>query len=513
MIFAKSVHGLNGSMPMSYLVIDVGTSGCRAAVVSDNGEIVSQSRCQISIDHPLPSFAEINTDRLWQQVCRVIRDEIEKHPGITFDAVGASAMLGYVFLDKAGCPLMPAIIYADNRATAEIEEIRRLFSDEKFFAITGRQPSPLLLAPKLMWLAKHRPDTAKKLNCIIGLKDDIIRRLTDSIQTDVAHLDYSGAYNVYQGKLAADILEAVNIKKTLFPAFAPAATIAGTLSVKASEQLGLLAGTPVINGSSDGTTAMYGAGILDQGHAVLVSGTTDVLMMCGTSAPADLDHALSINTGMLPATYLVGGPLGLSGGALQYFEQLLQTSASALEEIIAALPPGSNGLLALPGLTGERSPYWQDYLTGAIIGLTPDHQHQHLLRAVMEGCALRILRLLDILSQNRLHPQKLNIVGGGANIDVWNQIRSDATGLQVQKLSVTEATCLGTAIFCKAGLNKTRSLQEVSGEWIKVAKRFKPSPESTRTYQKLARLFESYIDANRHVYQGLKEFGRQIESG
>lgn len=147
-------------------------------------------------------------------------------------------------------------------------------------------------------------------------------------------------------------------------------------------------------------------------------------------------------------------------------------------------------------------------MTGAITGLTPNHKSEHLLRAVMEGCALRILKLLNILSQNRLHPRTLNIVGGGANIDVWNQIRSDVFGLEVQKLSITEATCLGTALFCKAGLDKTRSLQDVSGEWIKVAKRFRPIPERTRTYKKLARLFEAYIEANTDVYQGLNELKR-----
>ena len=126
----------------------------------------------------------------------------------------------------------------------------------------------------------------------------------------------------------------------------------------------------------------------------------------------------------------------------------------------------------------------------------------------MEGCALRILKLLNILSQNRLHPRTLNIVGGGANIDVWNQIRSDVFGLEVRKLAATEATCLGTALFCKAGLDKTRSLQDVSGEWIKVAKRFRPNPQRTRTYKKLARLFEAYIEANTDVYQGLNELKR-----
>ncbi|UCD80871.1 MAG: hypothetical protein JSW26_05420, partial [Desulfobacterales bacterium] len=481
---------------MNFLVIDAGTSSCRAAAVSDKGEILSQSRRPTRIDHPRPSFAEINTDRVWHLVQEVIGAEIKKHPGISFDAVGVSAMLGYVFLDKAGRPLMPAIIYADNRATDEAEEIRQLFSEEKYVLITGRKPSPLLLAPKIKWLAKHRPAVAQKMSHIIGLKDDIIRRLTGNIRTDVAHLDYSGLYNVHKGILEADILDALDIEKTFFPAAAPATAVAGTVSTEAAGQLGLPAGIPVITGSSDGTTAMCGAGVLDEGTAVLVSGTTDVLMMCCASVPSAAGHALSINTGMLPETYLVGGPLGLSGGALQYFEHLLQTSVAAFEESVNALPPGSNGLLVLPGLTGERSPYWQASLTGGIIGLTPDHQSHHLLRAVMEGCALRILKLLDILSQNRLHPRKLNIVGGGANLDVWNQIRSDVSGLEVQKPSITEATCLGTAIFCKAALDKTRSLQDVSGEWIKVAKRYTPNPERTRTYKKLARLFENYIAAN-----------------
>jgi sugar (pentulose or hexulose) kinase len=486
---------------MNFLVIDVGTSACRAAVVSGNGEILSQSRCPHRIDQPRPSFAEINTDRLWLAVQKVIGSEIDKHPGITFAAIGVSAMLGYVFLDKAGRSLMPAITYADNRATAEIKKIRQLFPEEKFLAITGRKPSPLLLAPKIMWLVKHRPDAAQKLDHIIGLKDDIIRRLSGNIQTDVAHLDYSGLYNIYKGKLESDLLDTLNIKQNLFPAPVPATAIAGSVSVEAAAKLGLIHGTPVIAGSSDGTTAMYGAGVLDEGTAVLVSGTTDVLMMSTASAPRNTNRALSVNSGMVPGSYLVGGPLGLSGGTLQYFEQLLQTSVPRLEEKIDTLPPGSNGLLVLPGLTGERAPYWKEYLTGTITGLTPDHKSQHFLRAVMEGCVLRMLRMLDILSQDRLPAKALNVVGGGANIDVWNRIRSDASGLEVRKLAVTEATSLGTALFCKAGLDKSRSLKEIAREWINVDKRFRPFKKHTRVYKQLARHFEAQIQFCSDVYQ------------
>jgi sugar (pentulose or hexulose) kinase len=493
---------------MYFLVIDIGTSGCRAAVVSGKGEILSQSRVPIRIDQPRVSFAEMDTDRLWLLVQQVIRSEVNKHPAIAFDAIGVSGMLGYVFLDKADQPLMPAITYADNRATVETQQIRQLFPDEKFFAITGRKPSPLLLAPKIKWLERHRSDAAKKLQHIIGLKDEIIRRLSGNVQTDVAHLDYSGLYNIYTGKLEPDILEALEIKPDLFTAPASATAIAGTLSKTAAGSLGLTGGIPVITGSSDGTTAMYGAGVLDDGKAVLVSGTTDVLMMCCKPAPSAPSHALMVNSGMLPGAYLVGGPLGFSGGSLHYFEQLLQTSVAKLEKKIAALPPGSNGLLVFPGLTGERSPYWKEYLTGATIGLTPNHRSEHFLRAVMEGCALRILKLLDILSQSRLPPRTLNIVGGGANIDIWNQIRSDVSGLEIQKPAVTEATCLGTALFCMAGLDNARSLQDISDDWIKVAKRFRPNREHTQTYKKLARLFDNYIETNADLYQGLNEFRR-----
>ena len=491
---------------MKFLVIDVGTSACRAAVVSSEGKLLSQSRRPFSLDQSRPSWAEIDTDRLWFQIQKVIRSEVAKHSARAFAAIGVSAMLGYVYLDQRGQPLMPAITYADNRATAAVERIQDLFPQDKYFAITGRRLSPLLLAPKILWLAEHRPQTYSKLDRIIGLKDEIIHRLCGRIRTDVAHLDYSGLYNVTEGHLESELLDALGIKSSLFAAPSPAAAVAGTVTTAAAEQLNLTQGTPVIVGSSDGTTAMYGGGILVDGNAVLVSGTTDVLMMFGAAAPRNPSLALMVNSGMLPGTYLVGGPLGLSGGCLQYFEGLLQTSAHQLDQKISDLSPGSEGLLIHPGLTGERSPYWNAYLAGAISGLSPNHKSEHLLRAVMEGSALRILKLLNILSQTGLRPRALNLVGGGANIDVWNQIRADVCGLAVQKLSITEATCLGTALFCWAALDKNRSLPEISGDWIEVAQQYRPDPDRTRRYQPLARLFERYIETNADLYRALNEF-------
>ncbi len=490
---------------MKFLVIDVGTSDCRAAVVSNNGKILSQSRCPVSLDQPRPTFAEIDCDEIWTLVQKVILSEVHKHSDPTFDCIGISAMLGYVFLDNSGQPLMPAITYADNRAAPEAEYIRRLIPDDMFIAATGRRSSPMLLAPKMKWLARHRTDTIKKLSHVIGLKDEIVRRLTGNIGTDLTHLDYSGFFNINTRRLDGDILDALGIDPGLFAAPAEATAMAGTLSAGAAGTLSLTCGVPVIVGSSDGTTAMYGAGILDEGRAVLVSGTTDVLMTCSAAPPTNPGRELCVNSGMLPDSYLVGGPLGLSGGSLQYFERLLQAKATQLESEIRDLPPGSDGLLLFPGLTGERSPYWQAHLSGALIGLIPDHRAEHILRAVMEGCALRISKLLKILAINNLHPRSLNTVGGGSRNDVWNQIRADASGLVVQKMSVAEATCLGTALFCQAALDQSRTLRDIAKDWIKTAKRFKPVSEHTMAYKRVSRLFENFLELNTEFYRRLNE--------
>ncbi len=490
---------------MKFLVIDVGTSDCRAAVVSNNGEILSQSRCPVSLDQPRPTFAEVDCDEIWALVQKVILAEVEKHAGTTFDCIGVSAMLGYVFLDRRGNPLMPAITYADNRAAAEAETIRRLIPEEKFLAVTGRRASPMLLAPKLKWLARHRPDTVQKLKNVVGIKDDMVRRMCGNIGTDFAHLDYSGIYNIHQGQSDSGILETLGLDPNLFAAPAAANAIAGTVTTEAADKLNLTPGTPVINGSSDGTTAMYGAGILDEGNAVLVSGTTDVLMTGSNSPPANPGRELCTNSGMLPGTYLVGGPSGLSGGSLKYFEKLLQTSVSELERHIRQISPGSDGLLVFPGLTGERSPYWKAHWRGSLIGLNPGHRGEHILRAVMEGCALRNAKLLEILSNNGFRPRALNIVGGGSASDVWNQIRADACGLVVQKMTAAEATCLGTAIFCQSALDRSQPLEAIADNWIKVAKRYDPEPEQTKAYQQIATLFERYVDINSEFYRHMNE--------
>lgn len=488
---------------MSFLVIDNGTSQCRAAVVSRAGELVSQSQVPAKVNLGPGGHAEVHTERVWRQVTKVVRAELQKHPDAVFDAIGVSAMLGYVLLDKKNRPLLPAIIWMDNRATKEAREILHRISEKDLYRRTRRRLTPELLSPKLLWLSRNRPDAFNRIEKVIGLKDDIVRRLTGNVQTDVAHLNYTMCYNVEAGKLDSDILDALGIPASFFPAAHLAADSAGCVSEEAARATGLKAGTPVIVGSSDGTTAMYGGGILEDGKAVLVSGTTDVLMMNSPYAHYDPSHTLSVNTGMVAGRFLVGGALGLAGGTAQHMETLLRTTMKHHEEKITGLKPGSDGLLFFPGLSGERAPYWKDFFTGGVAGLTMRHGVEHIFRAIMEGTSFRLLRLLQILQDNTLAPEAIYLVGGCARMNVWNQIRADVLGLEVIRPPVVEATIMGTALFCRAAIDKSRPLVELAADWIHGGKRYLPDLDATEQYKRFFELFESYMHTTDEIYRRL----------
>jgi xylulokinase len=492
----------------NFLVIDCGTSACRAATVNPDGRLLSHSRVPLNIQRPAPGMAEVDIDHVWGQVVRAVTAERQRHADTGIDAVGVSAMLGYVFLDGAGEPLAPAIIWMDNRAENQAADIRRRIPAGELQRRTGRRISPELLAPKLLWLADHRPAVFRRIRRVIGLKDEIIRRLTGSTFIDVTHMDYSLLFDVRRGCLDEDVAAALGIPAALFPEPRRATDSGGTVKATVAPSLGLSAGTPVAVGSSDGTTAMYGGGVLEADTAVLVSGTTDVMMTATRTWPADPAGVLSTNTGMTAGTFLTGGAMGLGAGALKRVAELLQVPLEAVPQQVAQRPPGAAGLLFFPGLTGERAPYWEPAVCGGMVGLRTHHDAGHILRAVMEGTAYRTLSLLKTLQQNGLNPVRLRVVGGGAAADAWNRIRCDVTGHIVEKPTVGEATLLGAAMFCRVAVDPAATLETLGRRWVTVDTRYEPDAAVHRRYRPMADLFDGFITANCRLYRQLARFSR-----
>lgn len=479
---------------MSFLVLDAGTSAVKAALCTDRGLLLGVSRRPIAVRRPMAGWAELEPDAVWRALVLAGRQALVAAAGAEpVRAVGVSALLGHLFLDRRGEPLAPAVIWMDRRAAAEAAQIARRLPEALLWERTGRRPAVEHLAPRLLWLRANRPGLARRVRTVIGLKDELVRRLTGGeLATDFAHLDYTLLFDIRRRRIDPEIASALDIDPALFPAARPATEVVGALGRRAAARLGLPPGLPVVCGSSDGTTAMYGGGVLVPGAAVLVSGTTDVLMTACRRPPTDPTRRLTVNTGMLPGLYLAGGATGLSGGAVGRLEELLGVSAGALGRRIARLPPGADGLTVLPGLTGERAPFWFAEASGGILGLGPGHGPEHILAAAMEATAFRLARLLAIMAGAGLQPARLHAVGGAAASRVWNGIRCDVLGIPLLRSKTAEATLIGTAMFCRAAVDGA-ALADTAARWLAFDRPLAPRPGRRARYRALAAAFEERL--------------------
>jgi xylulokinase len=182
----------------------------------------------------------------------------------------------------------------------------------------------------------------------------------------------------------------------------------------------------------------------------------------------------------------------------------LRTRIENLQDKIRGLAPEAEGLLLFPGLTGERSPYWKDYFSGSLVGVTAGTKPEHILRALMEGTSLRLRKLLSVMKGSGLAPARITIVGGCSQIDVWNQIKADVTGIDIVKSSISEATSLGTAMFCRVALGEARSLREAARAWAAEDERYRPNSSYAKVYAGKAALFDEYIAAADGVFRKLQ---------
>lgn len=477
---------------MGYVVIDFGTSSCRASFVSDEGciEAFRQRPCAPKVSG---AKAEMELDEIWGIASSVLSDLMEEVDSSAVSMVGVSALFGYCFLDGHNNPIAPAQIWMDSRAASEAAELQTLFGNEETFARFGRRVTPELLAPRLLWMKRNEPEKAKTIHLVYGIKDEIVRQLTGTIATDVAHLDYSLLWNGRKRSMDTDMAAASGVPLTRLPSGHLAHQVIGKVTPEAARRTGLSQGTPVIAGTSDGTAAMYGGGILRTGHGAMVSGTTDVLMALSPVFPEDPTGTLSVNTGMVANTFAVGGSTGISGGALMHAAGLLDGSMDELMLKVESLPAGADGLLALPGLTGERAPYWMPHATGGFLGFSLAHKGEHILKATMEACCYRIKRLLLTLNQSGVTPETIQMVGGGARNGVWNQIRADILGMPVIRLSEVEASTSGIALFCRMA---DQGKVDDTITWNPGEETYSPNPQNTQHYEALFEMFEGVLKSS-----------------
>ena len=443
---------------MTYLLgIDVSTTGVKALLVAADGQVVGSANTEQPLYTPYPLWSEQDPADWWNGAMRSIRQVLADTgvDGSQVAAVGLTGQMhGLTLLDHQGQVLRPAILWNDGRTAAQCDEMRARLGKERLIAITGNDALTGFTAPKILWVREHEPDVYARVAHILLPKDYVRYRLTGGFAVDCADGAGMILMDIKKRAWSGEVLEALQIPVEWLPQVFEGPQVTGTITAEAAQLTGLQAGTPVVGGGGDQAAGAVGAGAVQPGVVSLALGTSGVVF-ASTSAPLiEPQGRLHAFCHAVPGRWHLMGVMLSAAGSLRWYRDTFHPGQDydSLLAPAAAIPAGCEGLLFLPYLTGERTPYPDPLARGAFVGLTIRHTEGHLVRAVLEGVAFGLRDSFELMKQaGQKEIRQVRVSGGGARSLLWRQILADVLGAELVTVNTTEGAAYGSALLAGVG--------------------------------------------------------------
>lgn len=444
------------------LGIDVGTSGLKAVLLDEHGRTVDEALSSYGLRSPRPGWTEQDPEDWWTALREALAALWSR--GNSADGVVGIGLTGQmhslVLLDEAGVVLGPAILWSDQRTADECLEITERIGAAELITHTGNAALPGFTAPKLLWVRRHWPDLFRRARSMLLPKDFLRYRLTGALTTDVSDASGTLLFDVRQRRWSEHVVQALDIDPHLLPAAVEGTARTGSISPQAAAATGLKTGTPVIAGGSDNAAAAVGVEAVDPGVLTLSIGTSGVLLAPLERYPERVDGRLHVFCHAVPERWHFMAVTLSAGGSLRWLRDVLQPLLSTqgdaaydwLMERAAEAPPGSDGLVFLPYLSGERTPYADPKARGVFFGLHLGHRLEHLVRAVLEGVAFSQRQGLELMQQAGAATDLARGAGGGLNSQLWRQIMADGLAIGIQTTGASTGASRGAAVIAGLGV-------------------------------------------------------------
>ncbi len=419
------------------LTIDVGTSSTKTALWTESGELAAEASRGYPLNRPGPLWAEIDAKSWWDAVCSTI-SQVVKTSGVDAHQIAGIGVDGIgwtlVPVDECVNPLLPAMIWLDRRAEQETQQLRSLPQAEQLVNLVANPVDAAYITPKLLWLAKHRPEVMEGAHQFLTCSGFITARLTGEMTCDYTQAYGYHFFDIANKRWDSHTAELLGIPLEKMPRLAACMEIAGRTTAAAGKETGLPEGIPVIVGCLDAAAGALGAGVTRVGQTNEQGGQAGGMAI-------SLDHIvvepqLIFSHHVLPRQYLLqGGTVG--GGSLGWFRDTLgQIEASAGEMLGASAfelfsheagqtPAGAHGLIFVPYMAGERTPLWNSNVRGIYFGLSYKTTRGDLIRALMEGCAFAVRDNIQVAEQKGARVEECLGSGGATESEVWCQIKAD----------------------------------------------------------------------------------------
>ncbi|MET8182503.1 FGGY family carbohydrate kinase [Streptomyces sp. NPDC005336] len=487
----------------SYLLgVDVGTTAIKAAVFDTEGVEVGSHTEEYSLLTPSAGRVELDADTYTSTFAGAVRGVLRdlSVPADELAALGLSAQGETLLcLDENGQPIGRVIVWMDNRATAESDELEEHFGRSVIHATTGQvEMDPIWPAAKILWLKRNEPETFARTAKFALLKDYLVQRLTGRLVSEDSLLCSTILWDINNRQYWPEMLAYLGITEDQLPEIASQGEIVGTIGSAASVELGLPSGLPVSVGALDQACGALGIGNAVPGIFSESTGSALTSVTIAEELALDPSGRVPCFPAALPGQYMLHN-FSTGGMVMRWYRDEFCASEKQIEELcgisayylidqeVEQVEPGCDGLIVVPHLQGSGPPDLDPYARGVIFGLTLAHKKQHLSRAIMEGVAMVLRRMIDSTARLGVDVAEIISLSGGAKSDAWCQIKADATQLPVRTLrGADSAACRGAALIAGVGAGIWESAASVSQSGVEFDRSFEPRAENAAVYDRLS---------------------------
>jgi xylulokinase len=495
---------------MRYFIgIDSSTTATKALLMAENGTVTGVAASEYPFETPRPLWSE-QDPALWSEATTASIRQLLTTTGIDPAAVSGMGltgqMHGLVLLDEAGTVLRPSILWNDQRTGAECDEMRALFGKKELVRITGNDALTGFTAPKILWVRHNEPEIYARVKHILLPKDYVRLKLTGDYAMDKAGGAGTQLFDVAQRDFSPEVLETLDLDPGWLPPTFEGTAVTGTLTSAAAAATGLPQGIPIYGGGGDQAAAAVGTGTVVEGTVSLSLGTSGVVFAATSQPIIEPDGRLHAFCHALPNTWHLMGVMLSAAGSLRWYRDTLAPGVS-FDDLLAPvqnIPTGSEGLLFLPYLTGERTPHPDPLARGAFVGLTVRHSQAHMTRSVLEGVAFGLRDSFELMREAGLGSvEQVRVTGGGAKSPLWRQILADVFGVELVTVSSEEGAAYGAALLAAVGSGVWPDVPAACRQVIQVTGSTKPRREQMAVVDRQYAIYRDLYPALKDTFHRL----------
>lgn len=493
--------------------IDSSTQSTKAIAWTRDGRAEAEGRAPLALSNPKLYHFEQDPESWWVACVASLKELLSK---VSADRIAGIAISNQretvAFLDEHGQALRPGILWLDERARHEVDDLSAELGAETIHRITGRYPDITPCVYSYLWIKRHEPEVFAKTACFADVQTFLVNRLSGGLKTGWISADPMGLFDLQAKQWSPEILGALGLEASKMPAAHPPGTHLGGINEEAATETGLRAGTPLFAAGGDGQLAGLGTNCTRPGRAYINLGTA---LVSGVWSPTYVyDKAWRTEIAAQGEGYILENCLRSGAFLINWFVDRFMPDGRSdpevfekLEEAASAIPRGCEGLMALPYWSGVMDPHWDTAARGCLVGFGAGHGPAHVYRALIEGMTLDQVMRSQLMERNTgTEINELLAIGGGAASPLWRQMLADACGKAVLISDTVEASALGAGMIAAYGAGWYASIVDAAEAMTGATEVIEPDAKSGKEYQELLEIYRGLYSATAETNRKLVAF-------